>query len=1725
MTIKKKSNEDLQSQVEWFLDWAVRVKKVTWIEAKKILSIFWFSKSEKNKFFNWMLKKFWRELDITDHSEIENMLNKKQIDFEYYWGKYQEDLKPIERGLYQKYLNAIKIFKSYESVNFELNDDIIKFITESDDLGLKKLELFLTSKMYKNCSKSNFDSEVLHYILYDLHNLLDSNDFRDLLNLLSFDVVTKFSWFNENSDDFNIYNIKSFLLIKKNCEIFSNIRNLDKILWDYILLKKVDETKFNQLKVNIEIFKNNPFIINCIWDSFDEFFSKDFQEIINSEKDEILNHHAIWSDFNSYEQTPSEEQKKYLESIFDWNTFDLSDKEKLKALFKLPEIRKEPTIVDRLKVFNNLPKFSLFWDDLSPIKLFSWDEADYFGDQRCIELTGMTTYELSEDQKQFLESIFDWYTFDLTQENEEQLMQLFPSKEIIQETDIMTRLENFNIIKTEIPDITNNDFEKRWVYSHLLNDLDSEKLRNYLKSLKELWFNEKNDLLEMLIYWSNDNYSTNWDCYLDDVLEITKLYMGALNISSNEILKIYKTLFYYDYFHKDSLEPIFDNEKREYIKFYKDQEKILALKGLWLSNKAIIACQFTSIELFETLLELWMSIDEINKIFEEDPAYSYDYWNAPKFSTFIQYLLRSNEYGIHRWKRDNQKDIFNLKSLLKDGKQKYIIPLLRIIWDEVNKSISFDGVDWIQKFFEKIDSITDKIAIEDFIVFFKWSNLHINVIYQFIEILDIIVKNLYDINIEKLSLFKDIAKNLYIRPKNLELVFEKYPQLAKNTESTLENINALESILRSEFFPENFNVLYEKFPISITELIQLKEALALQSFAKNFKIIYETFSPFELEDFENYWTIFSFAGEFPENLQFKENNPKWYLAFICDIVATYYKDDKKAKMIKKIASLSFEQAENYLKIFKMLDESISMDIQRVKNELIDEILDCENPEKTVETIINIFERNNLPLTWKIFKVFELLYPKEKFKATLQSHGSPVLHKYLDEWNNFYDLIYRDLMNIAIKSWDRSLRDYLSTFVWSEELLKNFEKIISSEWFDWNDPLCLQWKFDEKDREKDEEAQAKLLYLFRKMSVLYNRYFWKEINEWNTIEDKKYWESTVADNQLVEFYNDIKKWFHLRKWESIYDRLQRFLWWLWYHSFNEVLKDMNESKKQAHERWLTLYNEAVDNWWKINFPKTAFLKWVNEDAFSKIINRWVTCREYLWWWDNWKAAWSDWTPFDIDWLYLDSPTNWNDYGNILLITDTNRCNIIDTRNEWLGWYKENQYELFKTWVVNQNHYWIRTWIPTTEVDYIIFNWSFEHTAKIKIPTEDCPDWEYVNVLSIFQNMCYEIARNGYYIPIVDNDWNVKFTPEMYHQIRAWFNYMQYYDGFDVEQKDWKWVSKESDNEVHKKYIGTNKEKITDGGLRKLISDNSPNNEKYSEFAKKNKKLAENTIKEIKRILHDKCGITFNSRHDTSITWAELHDSWSTWRWTDIPTKDVDLDFTLLLDAKEYDEKLELIKETIYRETGTSTDPEDRKWEWERKWWYQMKSKKNTIWQCSERPNWISLDLLILKKSQVIDYSSSDAMKEKLNFIKDNLWKEDLNRVRTNVIIMKKLLKSQSCYKKTSAEWWIAWIWVENWITQHHWSFIEALESFEKVAYEWEYGPWRQPIPLERFKELYPIYDAWENYKDWCNDNFVEKINEHGYNWMLNIVIALRTKWIEWIEELIKKYEKDKAKHIN
>ena len=923
----------------------------------------------------------------------------------------------------------------------------------------------------------------------------------------------------------------------------------------------------------------------------------------------------------------------------------------------------------------------------------------------------------------------------------------------------------------------------------------------------------------------------------------------------------------------------------------------------------------------------------------------------------------------------------------------------------------------------------------------------------------------------------------------LKIIFEKYPNISYKEFQVLK----LKWFWYIDKYPlwfdipnlcECIKILIEFYPdITIKQLssINLKATHSINNWFKYGTLSWflKYFGPVELMDLNKYKKL---LGAYLSWLvpEFKEVNKLWYVKYIEEIIDTYYDSNKKVEMIKKICTLTFNEAENYLKIFKMFDESISMDIKRIRNELIDEILKADNPEEVAKSINDIFEKNNLPLTWKIFKVFELLYPIDKFRSTLQPHWSPILHQYLDKWKNVYSLIYKDLMNIAIKSWDRSLKEYISTFIWSENLIKNFEEIVSKDWFNRQDSWCLEWKISE-------EEQEKLLYLFRKISVLYTRYFWKKINEWNSIENIELWKYNIYYDTLIQLYNDIKKWFHLKKWESIYDRLQRFLYWLGYRSFQEVLNEMDNSKKNAHEKWLKLYNESI--WWKIVFPKQVFLKWVQRDAFQKIVNRWVTCREYLWWWEDWNAAWSDATPFDIDWIFVDAQTNWTSYWNINLVIDTTKWNIYDTKKEWVEWYTEDKYELFETW--GWHHYWIRTWIPMTEVDYIIYHWDYDKKE--------------------FQDMCYEIARNGYYIPIADNNGNIKFTPEMYHKIRLWFNYLEYYDWFDVELKDGRFVSKENDDKVHKN--------ITDIDIIELIKDNSPQNEKYVNFAKENKELAKNTIEWIKRILEEKCWIKFNSKYDSSITWAELHDSWSTWRWTDIPTKDVDLDFTLLLDAKDYekiDEITRIIHEAIWTQFSKDHDVSE--------WWNQIKSKINNIWKSDERPNGVPLDLLILKKSQVIEYSSSDAMNEKLNYIASNpeTWSEDWEWVRTNIIIMKKLLKAKWCYKKP--EWWISGIWVENWITQNHWNFIEALESFEQVAYWWKYEKWKQPLSLYEFQKLYPIYDAGENYKNWGNDNFVYKLEENGYQGTLEIIKTYRLEWIDWIKRLIKEYEQKKAQFI-
>jgi hypothetical protein len=841
----------------------------------------------------------------------------------------------------------------------------------------------------------------------------------------------------------------------------------------------------------------------------------------------------------------------------------------------------------------------------------------------------------------------------------------------------------------------------------------------------------------------------------------------------------------------------------------------------------------------------------------------------------------------------------------------------------------------------------------------------------------------------------------------------------------------------------------------------------------------------------------------------KSEDKKVYLNCLVEIGGTEYIQETKEKMITKILSLQPEQAKNYTEVFQIFDNSISQDIQHIKNELIEEILNTDNPKEAAETINGIFTRNNLPLVGKIYKVFNELYKDKKIDEMFSQNDklSPILRT-AENNNKKRSIIYKDLINIHIKSWNLSLKNYIEIFIWAEETLRKFENNIKD--IDYIQDLPLEGILSEKEQEK-------LLYLFRKLDTLYESTSWHILPEPENIEKMKLGVSTVNDKTLIEYYNTIRKRMLVREWESLYDNMIKFLKPVWFKSFEEVFEKMEASKEKATERSLKYIH-----WWNIQLEKWDFIKGIwNAKILENILNRWCASREYLWWGDeSWSGkASSDMTPFDIDgWLVTEelsknsfsdilSRSVSNGYWPITLVVKWNRWVMADTTWDNIQWYTNDTYELFGT--LGNDHYGIRTGIPSTEIDFIILKEEqIKQELRNQYPNKSVQEIEN-EYLKYKEKLFYEIAKNGFYIPVVsDKEWAIIFMPEMYHTFRLWLNYADRFWWYDIENDNGKYLCKKQDNRIHM-------EKNKDSELYKMINENKSDNPKYKEHAEKNIKMRDITLQRVKHILEEN-NIRINSEFDFSIEWAQVNDTWSTGRGTDIPTGDVDLDFTVLLDARDY-ERINEIVELIHKGIGTT---ERGSGEGERSNGYQIKSKKNNLWnEVENRPDGIALDLLFMKKTQVIEYSSSDAAGDRLKYILKTYGKEAYDQVRANIIIMKKLLKAKSIYKKP--EWGISWIGVENRILQNHGSFIEALESFEKTAYQGIYEEWKEPISFNEFQQKYPIYDPWENYKDGGKDNYIFRMKQEWYNGTLEIIKEYRKKWIDGIKNLIDEYVRKKA----
>lgn len=148
--------------------------------------------------------------------------------------------------------------------------------------------------------------------------------------------------------------------------------------------------------------------------------------------------------------------------------------------------------------------------------------------------------------------------------------------------------------------------------------------------------------------------------------------------------------------------------------------------------------------------------------------------------------------------------------------------------------------------------------------------------------------------------------------------------------------------------------------------------------------------------------------------------------------------------------------------------------------------------------------------------------------------------------------------------------------------------------------------------------------------------------------------------------------------------------------------------------------------------------------------------------------SDATPFDID-LERIKKSNWDEhrntnknYGNlIMIIRDRGQFKITDQTNHEIT--DRSKYELFQTGVLGATHYGIRTGIASTEISFFVGLDSLTNDPKE------------------LEKKYYEIARNGFYIPVVDSTGKVLFTPTMYDELRKIFDGVEEFEGNPLEVK--------------------------------------------------------------------------------------------------------------------------------------------------------------------------------------------------------------------------------------------------------------------------------------------------------------------------------------------------------
>lgn len=761
------------------------------------------------------------------------------------------------------------------------------------------------------------------------------------------------------------------------------------------------------------------------------------------------------------------------------------------------------------------------------------------------------------------------------------------------------------------------------------------------------------------------------------------------------------------------------------------------------------------------------------------------------------------------------------------------------------------------------------------------------------------------------------------------------------------------------------------------------------------------------------WLVGTFNGVISEETTMKKLKIIEAYSKIADISL----QDIFANFVKgNVETIDVNRLEELTDILYRLSFSNSSEMLAFRTTLATQILANPNPSEALDRVEEIFLTNNIPVPGKIYSVFQILHPHCEGFDFNNGCVSPVLSQSGRLRRDA--IIFADLLRVSLGSNNRSMRDYLASI----ENGNNVFMMIA------NGTL--------KVEELDSESMLILKEYAAHLCALYN----------NTMKAKASDSKRVLlTDDIVLDINNLITLFSANG-ELDYNLPDRII--SMYGHFAGI--DTFESAKQyfIERRVRADERNRTSTQGKFSLEPGDLVKGINDFRFlHNILQNGSVAKEFLG-----DCATSDATPLDTDLSMIYeakdtlektlASTEASSYGNIWLVlkqddrfTITRNSSSAPTPTTDEVKHDPDKLELFFTGAAGGSHYGIRTGFASSDINYII-------------------------VANYDRRIGLEIAMNGFYIPVVDKEGKVVFTPEDYDLLRSKMSGLSYYDEASYTCSS---------------YLETEEtialaEQIPESDIQVGIKRAS-----ISRVIAQAISSLDLSLKE-----HIDGDLTEGS--------VELIDTGSTGRGTNMPG-DGDFDFMMRLDKSIFTNpsKLQKLKDTLMSAFGSEHASEvigtgD------------FRLKGVHIDGLAEP---VDIDITFVEKTSKLTYSTDMALQDRLSSIKKQN-PDEYNLVIANILLAKKVLKEAGVYKPNRGEvpqGGLGGVGVENWILQHNGSFVEAAKSFLAAA---------EGRSFTEFCQVYQLWDFGENHLaekrgKYSHDNFVTgNMSEEGYKKMCEVL---------------------------